>query len=242
MKNHSPMYELYAPAKLTLSLAITGVRESGLHELQAEMVTIDFQDTLRLREGDTEVTYQGEYPITPSSNDDLIVRALNAVGLSMKVEVDKKIPPGGGLGGGSANAAAILRWANFKDEKTAVHLGSDVPFNIRGGRASVSGVGESVTYLPYEEKTFTLILPPFSCSTADVYKRWDEMGGPKSPNGNDLEPAALDLYPELQKWKEILEEHSRKEARLAGSGSTWFVEGSYPAEGLIVATTTRENF
>ena len=120
---------------------------------------------------DTEVTYQGEYPITPSSNDDLIVQALNAVGLSMKVEVDKKIPPGGGLGGGSANAAAILRWANFKDEKKAVHLGSDVPFNIRGGRASVSGVGESVTYLPYEEKTFTLILPPFSCSTADVYKR-----------------------------------------------------------------------
>ena len=52
------MYELYAPAKLTLSLAITGVRESGLHELEAEMVTIDFQDTLRLREGDTEVTYQ----------------------------------------------------------------------------------------------------------------------------------------------------------------------------------------
>ena len=99
MKNHSPMYELYAPAKLTLSLAITGVRESGLHELEAEMVTIDFQDTLRLREGDTEVTYQGEYPIAPSSNDDLIVRAHNAVGLSMKVEVDKKNPPGGGLGG-----------------------------------------------------------------------------------------------------------------------------------------------
>jgi 4-diphosphocytidyl-2-C-methyl-D-erythritol kinase len=160
----------------------------------------------------------------------------------MKVEVDKKIPPGGGLGGGSANAAAILRWANFKDEKKAVHLGSDVPFNIRGGRASVSGVGEFVTYLPYEEKTFTLILPPFGCSTADVYKRWDEMGGPQSPNGNDLEPAALDVYPELQKWKEILEGHAKKEARLAGSGSTWFVEGSYPAEGLIVATTTRENF
>ena len=240
MKNCSTKYEIHAPAKLTLSLAITGVRESGLHELQAEMVTIDFQDTLRLREGDTEVTYQGEYPIAPSSNDDLIVRALNAVGLSMKVEVDKKIPPGGGLGGGSANAAAILRWANFKDEKKRA-LGSDVPFNIEVEELACR-VGESVTYLPYEEKTFTLILPPFSCSTADVYKRWDEMGGPKSPNGNDLEPAALDLYPELQKWKEILEEHSRKEARLAGSGSTWFVEGSYPAEGLIVATTTRENF
>ena len=242
MKNCSTKYEIHAPAKLTLSLAIKGVRRSGLHELEAEMVTIDLQDTLRLREGDIEVTYQGEYPITPSPNDDLIVQALNTVGLSMKVNVDKNIPPGGGLGGGSANAAAILRWANFEDEKKAVHLGSDVPFNIRGGRANVSGVGESITYLPYEEKTFTLILPPFGCSTAAVYKRWDEMGGPKSPNGNDLEPAALDVYPELQKWKEILEEHSQKEARLAGSGSTWFVEGNYPAEGLIVATTTKENF
>ena len=242
MENCSTKYEIHAPAKLTLSLAIKGVRQSGLHELEAEMVTIDLQDTLRLREGDTEVIYQGAYPITPSPNDDLIVQALNTVSLSMKVNVDKKIPPGGGLGGGSANAAAILRWANFKDEKKAVHLGSDVPFNIRGGRASVSGVGESLTYLPYEEKTFTLILPPFGCSTAAVYKRWDEMGGPKSPNGNDLEPAALDVYPELQKWKDILERHSQKEARLAGSGSTWFVEGNYPAEGLIVATTTRENF
>ncbi len=242
MTNCSTKYEIHAPAKLTLSLAIKGVRRSGLHELEAEMVTIDLQDTLRLREGDTEVTYQGAYPITPPPNDDLIVQALNTVGLSMKVNVDKNIPPGGGLGGGSANAAAILRWANFEDEKKAVHLGSDVPFNIRGGRASVSGVGESITYLPYEEKTFTLILPPFGCSTAAVYKRWDEMGGPKSPNGNDLEPAALDVYPELQKWKEILEEHSQKEARLAGSGSTWFVEGNYPAEGLIVATTTKENF
>tara|TARA_A100001037_G_scaffold101462_1_gene92396 strand:- start:319 stop:1047 length:729 start_codon:yes stop_codon:yes gene_type:complete len=242
MENCSTKYEIHAPAKLTLSLAIKGVHQSGLHELEAEMVTIDLQDTLRLREGDIEVTYQGAYPITPSPNDDLIVRALNTVGLSMKVNVDKKIPPGGGLGGGSANAAAILRWANFEDEKKAVHLGSDVPFNIRGGRASVSGVGESITYLPYEEKTFTLILPPFGCSTAAVYKRWDEMGGPKSPNGNDLEPAAIDVYPELQKWKEILEEHSQKEARLAGSGSTWFVEGNYPAEGLIVATTTKENF
>ena len=80
MENHSLMYELYAPAKLTLSLEITGVRQSGLHELEAEMVTIDFQDTLKLREGDTEVTYRGEYPITPSPKDDLVVQALNTVG------------------------------------------------------------------------------------------------------------------------------------------------------------------
>ena len=236
------MYELNAPAKLTLSLIITGIQESGLHELEAEMVTITLADTIRLSEGKTQVTYRGDYPISPPPEEDLIVRALNTVGQSMKVDVNKRIPPGGGLGGGSANAAAILRWANFKDENGGILLGSDVPFNIRGGRASVAGVGELITHLPYEDRVFTLILPPFGCSTADVYRKWDEMGGPKSCNGNDLEPAALELYPELGKWKMALEDHTGKTARLAGSGSTWFVEGNFPAKGFVVAQTTKENF
>ena len=68
-----------------------------------------------------------------------------------------------------ANAVAILRWANFEDEKKAVHLGSDVPFNIRGGRASVSGVGESYNLSSYEEKTFTLFCHPLALNA--VYKR-----------------------------------------------------------------------
>ena len=236
------MYELYAPAKLTLSLVITGVQESGLHELEAEMVTITLADTITLSKGEMQVTYRGDYPISPLMEEDLIVRALNTVGQSMKVDVDKRIPPGGGLGGGSANAAAILRWANFKDRDGGVHLGSDVPFNIRGGRASVAGVGELVTHLPYEARVFTLILPPFGCSTVDVYRQWDEMGGPKSSNGNDLEPAALELYPELEKWKRAIEDHTGKRARLAGSGSTWFVEGDFPGKGFVVAQTTKENF
>ena len=236
------MYELEAPAKLTLSLAITGVRPSGFHEIKAEMVTISLTDTIRLYEGDTEISYRGPYPINPPAEDDLIVKALNTIGKSMKVEVNKRIPPGGGLGGGSANAAAILRWANFKNEDSAVHLGSDVPFNIRGGRAKVSGIGEKVTYLPFEEKTFTLILPPFGCSTAEVYKTWDKLGGPESQSGNDLEQATLNIYPEMEEWKEALEKHTGKTARLAGSGSTWFVEGNYPGESFIVAHTTPENF
>ena len=236
------MYELEAPAKLTLSLAITGVRPSGFHEIKAEMVTISLTDRIRLYEGDTEISYRGPYPINPPAEDDLIVKALNTIGKSMKVEVNKRIPPGGGLGGGSANAAAILRWANFKNEDSAVHLGSDVPFNIRGGRAKVTGIGEKVTYLPFEEKTFTLILPPFGCSTAEVYKTWDKLGGPESQSGNDLEQAVLNIYPEMEEWKETLEKHTGKTARLAGSGSTWFVEGNYPGEGFIVAHTTPENF
>jgi len=87
-----------------------------------------------------------------------------------------------------------------------------------------------------------LILPPFGCSTAEVYKTWDKLGGPESQSGNDLEQATLNIYPEMEEWKEALEKHTGKTARLAGSGSTWFVEGNYPGESFIVVHTTPENF
>ncbi len=73
------MNELIAPAKLTLSLFITGLRPDGLHTLEAEMVTIDFADTITIEEGDTNVSYVGQYPITPSREEDLIVKALQLV-------------------------------------------------------------------------------------------------------------------------------------------------------------------
>jgi len=235
------MNELIAPAKLTLSLSITGVRPDGLHALEAEMVTIDFADTITIEEGDTNVSYTGKYPISPSREEDLIVRALQLVGENRKVTVNKNIPPGGGLGGGSANAAAILRWAGFTNEAEAVNLGSDIPFNIRGGRALVKGVGEEIVNLKYEERQFTLLIPPFGCSTAKVYSTWDQMGSPKGPSNNDLERAAIEVEPRLLDWRTKLEKHSGKIPQLAGSGSTWFVEGSFPGEGFIVTQTTQEN-
>ena len=103
------MIKLTAPAKLTLSLSITGIRANGLHELEAEMVTIDFSDTLIIEEGQTEVLYLGDYPIQPTHDEDLVRQALRLVDEERKVTVEKRIPPGGGLGGGSANAAASLQ-------------------------------------------------------------------------------------------------------------------------------------
>jgi len=235
------MNELVAPAKLTLSLSITGLRPDGLHTLEAEMVTIDFADTITIEEGDTNVSYIGKYPITPSEEEDLIVRALHLVGKNNKITVNKNIPPGGGLGGGSANAAAILRWAGFTNDAEAVNLGSDIPFNIRGGRALVKGVGEEIETLEYQERKFTLLIPPFGCSTAKVYRTWDKMGSPKGPNGNDLEHAAIEVEPRLLEWRTKLEKHTGEIPRLAGSGSTWFVEGNFPGEGFIVTQTTQEN-
>ena len=228
------MITVTAPAKLTLSLRITGVRDDGYHLIDAEMVALDLADTLEIEEGHG-VAISGADEIDPSEN--LITRALALVGRSAKVTVAKRIPPGAGLGGGSADAAAILRWAGYTDTQGAAQLGADVPFCLIGGRARVRGIGELVRPLEYVPQTLTLLIPPFGCSTPAVYQRWDEMGGPRGSNGNDLEPAALDLEPRLDQYRRALEQATGQTARLAGSGSTWFVEGAYPGDGRIVVGT-----
>jgi len=225
---------LTAPAKLTLSLRITGVRADGYHLIDAEMVTLDLADTLEIEEGHG-VAISGADEIDPADN--LITRALALVGRTARITVDKRIPPGAGLGGGSADAAAILHWAGYTDVQGAAQLGADVPFCLVGGRARVQGIGELVQPLDYVLRTLTLLIPPFGCSTPAVYQRWDEMGGPEGSKGNDLEPAALEVEPRLDQYRRELEEATGQTARLAGSGSTWFVEGAYPGGGRIVVRT-----
>ena len=237
MMDSNETVEVLSPAKLTLSLRITGQREDGYHFIEAEMVTIDLADSMVFRKGKRAVTYQGAYPIQPPSEQDLVMRALNFLDEDLAVTVEKRIPPQGGLGGGSGNAAAVLRYFQYRDAEAAVKLGADVPFNLNGGRALVRGVGEVVEPLQYQEKAFTLLTPPVGCSTADVYRKWDDLGGPAGPNGNDLELAALSVCPELSVWSDELEKHTGVKPKLAGSGSTWFVEGHFPGEGFITAQT-----
>ena len=227
----------YAAAKLTLSLRVTGVRADGYHELDAEMVTLDLADTLIIGPGDgIELVPLVDLPrFSPS----LVTQALAAVGRSAFVRLEKRIPVGGGLGGGSADAAAVLRWAGVGDLEVALSLGADVPFCLVGGRARVRGVGEVVEPLPFEPRTFTLLTPPFGVSTAAVYEAWDSLGGPSGDGVNDLEPAALVVEPRLVQWRDLLGEATGQTPVLAGSGSTWFVEGSFPGDGRVVTRTDR---
>ena len=156
------------------------------------------------------------------------------------VRLEKRIPVGAGLGGGSADAAAVLRWADCADLDVALSLGADVPFCLVGGRARVTGVGDVVETLPFESRLFTLLTPPVAVSTAAVYARWDELGGPTGENGNDLEPAALAVEPRLALWRDELGNATGLMPRLAGSGSTWFVEGAFPdVEEAVVTRTER---
>jgi len=246
------MVSIMAPAKLTLSLEIIGVRTDGYHLIKAEMVSLDLIDTLQISEGD-EIEVQTDYPYqpwefpeetsVPEDDNNLVAKALTLTGRKVAVRINKRIPPGTGLGGGSSNAAAVLRWDKYEDLKCAAQIGADVPFCINGGRALVSGIGENIKKMSYKKQDFTLLIPPFSCSTKAVYEHWDHLGGPKGDHGNDLEPAATSLYPELDKWRDLLGDATGKQPRLAGSGSTWFVEGAFPKEGLhVVSSIPRQNF
>lgn len=234
------MTVVVAPAKLTLSLRVTGVRADGYHLVDAEMVTLDLVDTLFIDDGDgLEVIDEtgGLAHVISAGDDNLVRSALRLCGRQARVRVHKRIPPGAGLGGGSADAAAILRWAEYGDLVGAASIGADVAFCLVGGRAHVRGIGELVEPLPFAARTYTLLTPPFGCSTPAVYAKWDELGGPYGAHGNDLEPAALAVEPRLEEARDALAAATGARPRLAGSGSTWFVEGAYPGRGRVVART-----
>lgn len=230
---------LRAPAKLTRSLRITGVRSDGYHLIDAEMVTVDLADELMIRPdgAGVEVVPAGSGLPVETGPDNSVARALALLGRSAGVRLVKHIPAGAGLGGGSADAAAILRWAGVDDPEVAVRLGADVPFCARGGRARVTGIGEILTPLEPIEANFTLCIPPFGCATPQVYAAWDALGGPRTDGPNDLEPAALQVEPRLARWRDRLGDATGEVPVLAGSGSTWFVPGAYPGDGRIVVHT-----
>jgi 4-diphosphocytidyl-2-C-methyl-D-erythritol kinase len=202
------------------------------------MVSLDLADELVLSEGSGLVVVEGRHLGHVDPDDNLVGRALRVVGRRAHVELRKRIPAGGGLGGGSSNAAAILRWAGCDDLAVAASLGADVPFCLRGGRAQVTGIGEVLEPLPFVARTYTLVTPPYGCSTPAVYAAWDDLGGPTTDGPNDLEPAALVVEPRMARFRDELADATGQVPRLAGSGSTWFVEGEFPGPGRIVAHTT----
>jgi 4-diphosphocytidyl-2-C-methyl-D-erythritol kinase len=119
----------------------------------------------------------------------------------------------------------------------AASLGADVPFCLRGGRARVRGIGDVIEPLDPADvvgAVYTLLTPPFGVSTVAVYREWDAMGGPTGDR-NDLEKPALRVEPRLAEWRDRLGDASGKVPILAGSGSTWFVEGAHPGPGRVVA-------
>jgi 4-diphosphocytidyl-2-C-methyl-D-erythritol kinase len=244
---------LEAFAKVNRSLRVLGKRSDGYHEVDTIFQTVDLTEEIHFFEREEEgiaLTIEGlDLPVT---DDNLILRAAAALAKRMgtrrgaRIHLSKKIPIGGGLGGGSSNAASTLlglsalwnlQLLDADLEALAASLGSDVPFSLLGGRARGTGRGEILEPLPDgPEEWLVLVFPQFSLSTAMVYGalaapaltdtaagtnlRGSDSGG--GPDRNDLEPAAESLRGELRRFRAALSDFGATSARLSGSGSTVF--------------------
>jgi 4-diphosphocytidyl-2-C-methyl-D-erythritol kinase len=220
-----------ALAKLTLSLHVTGTRADGYHLLDATMVSIsEPHDSLVIRRADaTSLTVTGPFAdAIPADASNLAWRAADACGANVAITLHKGIPSGAGLGGGSADAAAVLT-AVGGDAVMGASLGADVPFCMRGGFAIVRGIGDELERGENLALAVVVATPPFSCSTAEVYRAWDELGGPRD-DVNDLRPAAELVEPRLIEFRHEVEGAANAPAFLAGSGSSYAVVFEHFAE------------
>lgn len=259
-----------APAKLTLTLRVLGTRPDGFHELEALTVMISAPaDTLTIGPapgGAVTLTVIGGSDDVPHDESNLVVRAARAVlpaAAGATIELHKVTPSGAGLGGGSADAAAVLRVLRDRhqlDDATvmgaAATLGSDVPVCVGGRPVMMRGRGERLEPVELDGDLHLVIAKPaFSLATPPVFRAWDALGEPTShrtvaPPGavahlvtelaNDLEPAAEQVNPDLRGFRDRLEGVTGHPALLAGSGSSYWFPVADAATGEELAARVRE--
>ncbi|HEY6537746.1 MAG TPA: hypothetical protein VI138_01745 [Candidatus Dormibacteraeota bacterium] len=261
-----------ARAKLNLALELTGRRPDGYHELAAVSQTIDWSDVVALETGRPgerrqaapalEVSGPESHRVPPGASN-LAAQAARLLDQDedaapiRRIFLEKRVPPQSGLGGGSADAAAVLRLAGgalapARLAEIALLCGADVPFSLHGGAAHLSGIGEVVVPLPPVSSGVFLVAILGSVSTAAAYAatlaadfsdggRADRMAGvlrasqppPSELLGSGLEPAALRAVPALEPRLERL--------RRATVGTTWAMTGSggafftYASDGRTAA-------
>lgn len=242
---------LPAPAKLNLMLHITGRRADGYHELQTLFQFLDYGDELVLRpREDGQIRLLTELPgVDHDSN--LIVRAARMLqresgcALGADIQLTKRLPMGGGIGGGSSDAATTLvgldhlwntRLGEDRLAELGLNLGADVPVFVRGRAAFAEGVGERLQPVDLPESWFLVIAPQVSVSTAEIFAdpeltrntpaitvRSLLAGG----GHNDCQPVVEKRYPEVRNALSLLNKFVQ--ARMTGTGACVF--GSFPNEG-----------
>lgn len=244
--------KLDACAKLNLYLDITSRREDGYHTLETVMQSISLADTV------TVVVCPGDGIMLTCSREDIPADSRNtayrAAELFMQasgetgrvlLDIQKNIPSGAGMGGGSADAAAVLRGLNrifgepLSEQRLldiAVQVGADVPFCLVGGTKLCRGIGEQMSEFPAAEGVFVVVKPDFSCPTGEAYKKYDS--SPVAPHGGlenfrsampkDYAPEMYNVFQELYADERIesicrrLVELGARGAMLTGSGSAVF--------------------
>lgn len=241
------MIRVPAPSKLNLFLHITGRRENGYHELQSIFQLIDLCDWLEFEpRTDQEIHIEGLNSVDLTQN--LIYKATQilkpyaqtATGLFIRLE--KNIPMGAGLGGGSSDAATTLIVVNqlwqcgLNTEQLAdlgVQLGADVPIFVHGRNAWAEGIGERLTFIDLDQKQYIVLKPDCFISTQLLFSQKTLTRNTKSSKfcayqlkpsdfGNNFEPLARSLYPEVDEAMQYLDQFGV--AKLTGTGACVFAE------------------
>lgn len=245
---------ILAPAKLNLFLHVTGQRPDGYHLLQSVFQLIDLQDTVKLRiRTDGVIERLNPIPNVPAE-DDLVVKAARLLKekfvtpFGVDIDLDKQIPMGAGLGGGSSDAASTLLglnqlWGlNIPQQELmtlGLHLGADVPFFLFGKNAFVEGVGEVITEITLKDVSYMVIFPGVSIPTKSIFSSPD-LTRNRTPItiedfkahyadqmtlSNDLQTVATKKYSEVQSAIEWLEnKFPGSRPLMTGSGSSVFCE------------------
>ena len=235
-----------SPAKLNLFLYITGRRKNGYHELQTLFQFLDYCDELTITANQTgQITLTPEIPGV-TLHDNLIWQAATALQqftdcqYGADIQLRKILPIGGGIGGGSSNAATVLVALNHlwqtecSDDKLAeigLKLGADVPVFVRGHAAFAEGIGEEIITVEPEEKWYLVVRPGVSIATVDIFTHPELTRDTEKRAlsvllnenyGNDCEKIVRMLYPEVDKQLSWLLQYAP--SRLTGTGSCVFAE------------------
>ena len=239
---------LPAPAKLNLFLHVVGRRADGYHFLQSAFRLLDRADLVTLTpRSDGDVVRAGDLPGVPADSD-LCVRAARllkreaGVSAGVTIELDKHLPMGGGLGGGSSDAATVfialnrlwgLDWPTERLQELGLRLGADVPFFVFGRSAFVEGIGEVLHPLELEPAWYLVIEPGVQVATAEIFAAehltrstkvikiaaFSEAWAAERLH-NDLEAVVCSRYPDVAVALEWLRQHG--DARMSGSGACVF--------------------
>ncbi len=241
------MIRVPSPAKLNLFLHITGRRDDGYHELQTIFQLIDLNDWLEFTQTDNlQISIDGlnsvdlEHNLIYKATQILKPYAQKITGLSICVE--KNIPMGAGLGGGSSNAATTLIVVNQLWQcglsieqlaKLGVKLGADVPIFVYGRNAWAEGIGEQLTFIDLEQKKYIVLKPDCFISTQLLFSQKTLTRNTKTSTfcayqltpfnfGNNFEPLTRSLYPEVNEAMQYLDQFGI--AKLTGTGACVFTE------------------
>ena len=264
-----------SPCKVNLLLNILGKRPDGFHELETVMHPVGVFDTLNFERKGNGITLSCSDPELPVDGNNLIYRTAALffdrarIKPGVEIRLEKKVPVGGGLGGGSANAAVALLALNelhgnpISDlSELATQLGSDVPFFLQSRPALASGRGEKIepvnAFPALKGKWFLLAYPGFGVPTAWAYKNLQPPYGKpgraaelmKALNravdatlfSNSLEAPVLRKYPLLQLFQEFFRENGALVAMMSGSGSTTFAICEGESQARLVERKVQEKF